>query len=203
MDAIKLKRLFFLSAIALFIASCSTPPCEKWLTSEPYSNQPQLLYLVKSPYSLFQLREYYVCLLRSHGVEVIRLGQTWKLIFPSDDLFINDTAEIRHKYKPLLNLAADFMRTYSKIAVKVAAFSNRNKDEFLTKFGTITDELTRQQADALVRYFTKREINARLIYGVGGGSDHPVAWNGTPIGRRLNRRAEVTFRYYRDSKAWI
>ncbi|OGT44071.1 MAG: hypothetical protein A3F13_02355 [Gammaproteobacteria bacterium RIFCSPHIGHO2_12_FULL_40_19] len=147
-------------------------------------------------------REYDICVLQKHGVKIIRLGQTWKLIFPGDDLFDNDTAEINNDYKPLLAVAADFLQTYSKISVEVASYSNRMNDDVRTKFGTVTDELTTRQAESVMNYLTTRRINARLIYAVGKGGQDPVAWNGSPEGRRLNRRVEVSFRYYRNSTAW-
>ncbi len=192
--------LFFLGLFALSLSGCTQPPCEKYLTHMPIRTQ--ALVMVPKPLNPIQERLYDLCILSRHDVQVIRLGQTWKFIFPSDDLFDNDTAEINDNYKPILNVVADFMRTYSKISVKIASFSNKPEHDILTKFGTITDELTTRQANAVLKYFTSHHIDARLIYAVGEGGKDEVAWNGTEAGRRFNRRVEVSFRYYRDNTAW-
>ena len=193
--------LIFLGFILLSVSGCSRSPCAKYLKHPPYVT-PKPLVKIQKPINVLQRREYDICVLQTHGVKVIRLGQTWKFVFPSDDLFDNDTAEINDNYKPLLNVAADFMESYPKISVEVAAYSNKLEQETKTKFGTVTDELTSRQSEAVANYLDSRHINSRLLYAVGKGGRDPVAWNGSPDGRRFNRRVEVSFRYYRDNTAW-
>lgn len=190
-----------ISLMMLFVSGCVKHTCAQYLQYPPTVPAIPLVELQK-PINPIQRREYDLCIMRSHGLQVIRLGQTWKFIFPSDDLFINETAEINADYHPMLNVVADFMQTYPKIAVKVAGFSNHPVEEFKTKFGTITDQLTARQASAVAAYLVSRHINARLVYAVGRGNCCLVAWEGSADGRRLNRRVEVSFRYYRDSRAW-
>lgn len=193
--------LIFCSVVVMTVNSCSSSPCSKYLTDQPIKKPKPLKKPIK-PISILKRRQYDLCLLQSHGVQVIRLGQTWRFVFPSDYLFDNDTPEINTQYKPLLNVAADFMKTYSKIAVKVEGFSNRIPEEWVTKTGTYSYELTQLQADEVARYLTECHINARLIYSVGKGGLRPVAWNDSAAGRHLNRRLEISFRYYRDNMAW-
>ena len=163
---------------------------------------PEKLVKVPKPISPIQLRMYYLCELKKRGVLIIRLGQTWKLIFPSDSVFYNDTAEINDAYKPILNLAGDFMLTYSKISVEVASYTNKPDVDIRTKFGSLAEELTREQSESVLKYLTSRHINARLIYAVGKGSKNEVAWDGTKDSREFNRRVEIHFRYYKDNTAW-
>lgn len=192
---------FIAGLIVLSLCGCSHP-CDKYLKYPP--KIPPVRYIVPpKPISLFQLREYYLCLLERYGVQVIRLGQTWKIILPSDDLFDNDTTQMKSTYKPILKIVTAFLRTYSKITVKVSAFTDQEANESVSKFGTtISQDLTRRQAEEVSRYLAYHCINARLIYGEGQGGDDPVAWPGSPAGRYLNRRVEIDFRYYRDSRAW-
>jgi outer membrane protein OmpA-like peptidoglycan-associated protein len=196
-----LTHFIFFGVVLLSLSSCSRTPCEKYLKHPPYT-PPEKLVSIPKPINVIQRREYDICVLQTHGVQVIRMGQTWKLVFPSDDLFDNDTAEINENYKPLLNVAADFMQSYPKIAVKVASYTNPSAEDIKTKFGSVLDELTERQAEAVANYFHHRHINYRLLYSIGEGSHHPVAWNGAPNSRRYNRRVEVSFRYYRDNTAW-
>lgn len=193
-------RLILGGFVLFFVSSCSGP-CSKYLTDQPIK-KPKPHKKPAKPITVLQRRQYDICLLQRHGVQVIRMGQTWQLVFPSDDLFESDTADINPNYKSVLAVAADFMKTYSKIAVKVEGFSNHIPNEMVTKFGSYSLELTRLQAEEVARYLTDNNINARLIYSVGKGGLYPVAWGVTSQGHRLNRRLEITFRYYRDNTAW-
>lgn len=191
-----------LSIIAvLALSSCSHCPCKKYLGNWP-KVKPERLLIVPQPIPPYKIRAYDLCLLKGKDVQIIRLGQTWKFILPNDALFENDTAEINDQYKPILNVIADFMRTYPKISVEVAAYSNHAVDDAVTKFGTITNQLTERQAAAVAKHLVRQHINSRFIYAVGRGNKNQIAWDGTEAGRRLNRRVEISFRYYRDSKAW-
>lgn len=191
-------------AIGLIVMSLSAchHPCSDYLKYPPNVSLPKIV-IPPKPVSLFQQREYYVCLLEKHGVQLIRLGQTWKIILPGDELFINDTSEINEKYRPILAIVADFIRTYSTISVEVASFSDHIPEGPISKFGTtVTQELTTRQSDAVARYLSHHHINARLIYSVGKSGWDPVAWPGSVRGAYLNRRTEINFRYYRDNRAW-
>lgn len=202
MDFRKVIIFFQLTFVVLLIASCSRPPCEKYLSKNWPVVKPEKLIKIPKPIPDINRRAYDLCLLRTHRVQVIRLGQTWKFVLLNDELFDNDTAAINDRYKPVLNIIADFMQTYSKISVKVASYSDHALDEVMTKFGSLTDQLTERQAATVAHYLQKHCANARLIYAVGRGDRDPIAWDDSAAGRRLNRRVEVSFKYYRDSKAW-
>ena len=193
--------LLTVGLILVMLSGCSRSPCSRYL-HDRFMRKPETVQQIPKPLSALQRRLYDLCVLRRHDVQIIRMGQTWKLVFPSDELFDNDTAEMNDSYKPILAVAADLMKTYSKIAVRVEGFTNRDHGEFITKDGGYTSELTRMQAEEVARFLTHEKINARLIYSVGTGGLHPVAWIGTTTGHRLNRRLEITFRYYRDNTAW-
>lgn len=143
-----------------------------------------------------------LCLLKMHGVSVLRAGQTVKIVLPSERLFVNDTAELAKNYKPVLAVMANFIRSFSTISVKVAAFSNHRPLRVKTKGESIGMVQTRAQAQKVLRFLSRHHINARLLYAVGKNGHDPVAWRGSRIGRYLNRRVEITFRYYLDNKAW-
>lgn len=195
-------RLLFLGMILIALGGCShCVNCQHYLDMRLVKT-PVKLVQIKKPISPILLRMYYVCELKKQGVHVIRLGQTWKLILSSDDLFENDTAEINNNEKPILNLVAAFIQTYSTISIKVASYSNKPVVEMKTKFGSVLDELTREQAEAVLKYLTSHHTNARLIYAVGMGNKHEVSWDGTPLSKKFNRRVEISFKYYKDNVAW-
>ncbi|MDP1573964.1 MAG: OmpA family protein [Coxiellaceae bacterium] len=195
-------RVLLAGAFIFSLTACyHRPPCEKYLVTPPALPSDQLV-KVKKPIPAVMQRNYDLCLLKKLKVQVIRVGQTWTFVLPSDDVFDNDTPEILNSYQPVLEIIANFMRTYSKITVSVRAYSDKPIDEMKTKFGTVEDELTTRQAESIVADLTARHINARLIFGEGMGAKDPISWDGTADGRRLNRRVEIHFRYYRDSTAW-
>lgn len=193
--------IVFLGSLLLSLSGCSHAPCKKYLVNALYI-PPEKLITIHKPLNVIQRRKYDICVLQTHGVQVIRLGQTWKLVFPSDDLFDNDTAEINEHYKSLLAVAADFMQTYPKISVEVAAYTNYSADDVKTKFGSVSEELTSRQAEAVAHYLHARRINSRLLYSLGKGSSDSVSWDGSPDSQHFDRRVEVSFRYYRDNTAW-
>lgn len=198
-----IARVSFACVFMLALTACyHRPPCEKYLVTPPQLPS-DLLVKVEKPVPVIQQRNYDLCLLKKMHLQVIRIGQTWTFVLPSDDLFDNDTAEIETGYEPVLAVIANFMRTYPKITVTVNAYSDKPAEEIKTKFGTIEDELTARQAESVVADLTARHINARLIIGNGMGARNAIAWDGTPKGRRLNRRVEIHFRYYRDNTAWF
>lgn len=195
-------RMATLPMVFLFLLTgCSHPPCEKYLNQRLVLKPIQLVEAPKPIPNIIR-RQYDLCLLKRMGVGIVRQGQQWKFVFPSDDLFDNDTAEIDMHYQPVLNVAADFMKTYSKKTVTVNAYTNKSDEDILTKFGMVSDELTQRQAEAVESYLMDRGANARFIYAAGKGARQPIAWEGSPAGRRLNRRVEVSFRYYKDNTAW-
>ena len=193
----------FLTASLTFIAlcSCSSGPCSSYL-HDRFVKKPESIRQIPKPLPAYQRRLYDLCVLKNHHVQVIRMGQTWTFVFPSDELFDNDTPEINESYQPILAVTADFMKTYPKIAVQVVGFSNRVHNEFITKDGGYTAELTRLQAEEVARFLTDAKINTRLIYSDGKSGLRPVAWEGTTHGHELNRRLEITFRYYQNNTAW-
>ena len=192
-------RVSLAGALIFSLTACSSS-CEKYLVATP--PPPDRLVKLEKPIPAIQQRNYDLCLLKKMNVQVIRVGETWTFVLPSDDVFDNDTPEILNSYEPVLAVIANFMRTYSKITVNVRAYSDKPAEEIKTKFGTVQDELTTRQAESIVADLTARHINARLIYGEGMGAKDPISWDGTRDGRRFNRRVEIRFRYYRDNTTW-
>lgn len=195
-------RCICVGLLAIVLNACQKPSCQQCLTQPPPFPSNKLKLQQKSP-PVFERRNYDLCLLKNAGVLIIRKGQTWTFVMPSDALFENDTDVIESEYQRVLNTIADFMKTYPKILVTVKAYTDKPSDEVVTKSGPFSEELTQRQADAIVADLTASHINARLIVGEGMGAKHPVAWDGSEKGRMLNRRVEIHFRYYRDNTAWF
>lgn len=129
--------------------------------------------------------------LRADGVQVIHLGQRYRLVLSSDSLFKPHSANLyRHSYSVLKDVA-HLLTAYHVICVRVAAYS----DAIPSMSRSHKMLLTAQQAFAVQNYLSHRGLSVRLMYADGQGSQHAVAWNGTELGQKANRRIEISFRY--------
>lgn len=163
------------------------------------ASKPKVHYTPAKKQTIKQLRHGYIQSLRDNGVRVIKVGQTIHLIFPSDQMFHYNSANILASYRPVLSTAASLMHTYDKVSVQVAAFSDTKP----RAFGPSNRKkvLTTRQAQVVSNFLWSRGINARLIYAVGKGSKHPVARNNSYLSS-VNNRVEVTFRFYPRTKKY-
>lgn len=193
--------LFCAALLLAGLSACSPkPPCQIDLRQPKKPPKPKPKKMIQV--TRLQMQNFWICQLKSQGVGIIHVGDRWKLIFPSDDLFENESSIINPNYFSTLNIAANFMRSFSTINVKVSAYSDNVDSELSEKSGSLKEELTAMQAQSLVKYLTKACINARLIYAIGKDGQHPIAWNGSEAGRQMNRRVEVVFRVYHNDTAW-
>lgn len=149
-----------------------------------------------------QMRHNYIHTLRESGARVIKLGETIRIVFPSDVLFAANSANINPHYRSALIAAANLIKTYQTVSVKVAAYSDNIRHSRIPKNRKVA--LTDRQAQVVSDYLYSLGIqsNARLVYAKGYGAKHPVAQNKTGKGRSVNRRVEVSFRFYPTFKKY-
>lgn len=100
-------------------------------------------------------------------------------------LFETDSAIIAPDFEPLLNqgLALLTIRPSSSFVI-VGHTDSRGTDQY-------NDLLSRKRAVAVVDWYARRGIDPERLAAVGAGEREPIASNGTPEGRQLNRRIEV------------
>ncbi len=140
--------------------------------------------------SLSELRHRYIADLRDENVQVIHVGETMRVVLPSDNAFQPNSANLTNAYRPILHTIAKLIKTYETVNVKVAAYSD-NVDSLSRQ-----QALTTRQAQVIASYLWALNINARLTYAVGYNRENPVASNGHSGGRADNRRVEISFRFY-------
>ena len=114
------------------------------------------------------------------------------LVFPSDAVFNPDSANFNPDYRKVLECAARFIRSYDKVTVSVTGYSNE------MQMGPTGRKraLTTLQAQHLKDFLWRQGINARLVHAQGKGSQDLVASDALPYGPSVNRRVEVSFRFY-------
>ena len=126
--------------------------------------------------------------LESHGVKVMSLGQTYRLVLPEKKLFAMDTPRMKNTAGPVLKLIVRYIAQYQTEAIRVAAYTD---DRGLNRRNLA---LSREWARAVLDNLWQRGINARMMVAKGYGEYYPIADNHTAAGRNRNRRIEITFR---------
>ncbi len=145
-----------------------------------------------------ELRQNYIHALKGKGARVIKLGETVRIVVPTDNLFMYNSANLQSRgARSILKTAAKLMKTYQKVSVKVAAYSD-NIPHRGPKHRK--QALTTRQAQVVASYLWSRGIDARMVYAKGYSKRRSVAWNATGWGRTINRRVEISFRFYPSFK---
>lgn len=150
------------------------------------------------PTTLMQKRTAYLKQLRGLGAQVIQLGETVKVVLPSDRLFNTDSANVRNPN--MLRALTHYIKTFRTVDIAVDGYSDRRR--VVGHPQNYQDALTAQQAQVVIDRLWSRGIDTRLLVAEGQGWRNAVAWNGSEAGRRQNRRIEVTFRFYPEYRAW-
>ena len=146
--------------------------------------------------TLAQIRQNYIKDLQESGVQVIKLGETYRFVLLSDNLFNSGSANIQEDYRPILRTLAQLMNTYDKVNVLVASYTDDTS--------AIQQEqaLTTRQAQVVSSYLWSQGIDARLEYAIGYNRENSVSWNGSLMGQHFNRRVEVSFRFYPETNPY-
>jgi intracellular multiplication protein IcmN len=124
------------------------------------------------------------------GVLAFTVGETVTLSVLSDRLFNTNSANINEQGKETLDEIAGLLKTYDKVDVNVAGY--------MVNFGSVHRDriLSDQQAQKVVKYLWGFNIDTRMMVAKGEGVRHRIASNNTALGRQLNRRIDISFRYY-------
>jgi len=174
--AVRIGASFFAASLILGLVGCSQ--------SKPYV--PKLDF---STVSKQQLRQDDLNYLRAAGVQVIQLGETYRLVIASDSFFHPRSANPLSGYRDVLASVVRLLNSYHVITVRVVGYSD------CYSRGLPKDALTERQAAVIQEFLSDHGVNARLVYSEGQGARQPVAVNSTSKGRHFNRRVEISFRF--------
>lgn len=138
--------------------------------------------------------------MRAAGVKVFLYGETVRLVLPSDRFFAPRSANLNDESNSVFNTMSQYIRSYKTVDIRVTGYSDNRAIVNAPK--NFQDALTARQAEEIVSELWDLGINTRLLYAVGKGNDDPVAWNGSSEGRSINRRVEISFRFYPEYNRW-
>lgn len=125
--------------------------------------------------------------LAKHKVQVIQIGETLRIIIPSDYLFNWDSANLNPPYAILvLNTISKLMLLLETTSAKVSGYTDCEASARLNK------ALSERQAQTVIDYLWIQGVDARLFYAIGYGSKVPLSANPMALS---NRRIEINFQY--------
>lgn len=132
--------------------------------------------------------------LTANKVQIILVGDNFKLILPSERFFAPNTPVLNENYYPVLNQIALLLKGLDKYVITISGYTDN------TGWPDRNLALSRQQAQVIANYLWNRGIDARVLYATGYGMQNPIAGNDTPMGRAMNNRIEITFREITDDR---
>lgn len=98
-----------------------------------------------------------VAKLEAEGVDVVSLGQEYRVIIPSGKLFYAKSPRIRWSQYGILNDVVNYLKQFRTISVTVSAYS---KDENIARAGA----LSYARAEGIANYLWSQAIDTRLIH---------------------------------------
>jgi outer membrane protein OmpA-like peptidoglycan-associated protein len=122
----------------------------------------------------------------NRGVNVIVLGDQILIVIPSARLFNPLTSTINPSAYSTLNLVAQYINSYTKMLVKVSAFTNDLGSQ------RVNMSLSQQQAKNVAKILLASGVDARLLYAEGYGGTHLVDVNSKVWDGSDNYRIEIS-----------
>lgn len=97
-------------------------------------------------------------MLKQQGVNVISIGQEYKLVVPADRLFYNNSPRIQWASYALLNDIVDYIQLFNKQEVKVAAYTDGCENPLRSQ------ALSMNRARSVANYLVDQDVGANIVY---------------------------------------
>ncbi len=106
--------------------------------------------------------------LANRGVTIVVLGDQILIAIPSARIFDAYSSTINPSAYSTLDLVARYINRYVKMLVKITVYTADQGTD------SISTALSQDEADTLVKFFSRNGLDARVLYGVGAGDSHLV-----------------------------
>jgi outer membrane protein OmpA-like peptidoglycan-associated protein len=123
--------------------------------------------------------------MQGNGVEVIRAGNTLKVVLPGDISFASGSAQINTEFRPALDSLAESLNANPQTRIQVVGHSD-SAGKWARNL-----KLSQDRALSVTAYLTAKGVSAGRLYASSLGPDKPIADNKTDAGRAKNRRVEL------------
>ncbi|HEY0766653.1 MAG TPA: OmpA family protein [Steroidobacteraceae bacterium] len=105
---------------------------------------------------------------------------------PGSITFASNSADLNADFYPILDKVSATLVQYDQTMVEVAGHTDS------TGSAAYNQTLSERRAKSVAAYLSSRGVRAARLMVLGDGENHPVASNGTAVGRQQNRRVELT-----------
>lgn len=123
--------------------------------------------------------------LQGTGVSVTRQGDNIILNMPGNVTFDSDSSVVKASFTDVLHSVSLVLKEYNKTYVDVIGHTDSTGSDAYNQ--SLSEARAASVANALE---SKGVIRERLLVR-GAGENYPIADNGTPEGRAINRRVEI------------
>jgi len=124
--------------------------------------------------------------LEGTGVSVTRDGDNITLNMPGNVTFATNSSDLKPEFFSVLDSVALVLKEFDKTLIEIAGHTDSTgSDQY-------NQALSERRAATVGRYLVGRGVLEMRVMELGLGETRPVADNGTPEGRALNRRVELT-----------
>ena len=123
--------------------------------------------------------------LQGTGVQVIREGDSIRLIMPGNITFESDSYNLKSSFYEVLNSVGLVLAKYSDTTVRVTGHTDN------TGAAAYNQTLSERRAASVADYLATREVLRSRMYVQGMGFQQPIADNSSAQGRAMNRRVEL------------
>ncbi|MGI9223186.1 MAG: OmpA family protein [Woeseiaceae bacterium] len=124
--------------------------------------------------------------LQGTGVSVTRTGDNITLNMPGNVTFATDSSDLRPAFFGVLNSVGKVLTEFDQTVVEVAGHTDSTGSD------SHNQGLSQRRANTVGEYLYTQDIMDQRIITIGMGEHYPIADNGTPEGRQMNRRVEIT-----------
>jgi len=120
------------------------------------------------------------------GVDIVREGDTLRLIMPGDITFATDSSAISPNFNPVLNDVALVINKFEKTVLMIEGHTDDTGAE------DYNQALSERRANAVKNLLVSYNVNSQRITTVGMGEFQPKVANTSAANRQLNRRVELS-----------
>ena len=124
--------------------------------------------------------------LQGTGVSVTRIGDNITLNMPGNVTFATNSSDLSPGFFDVLTSVSKVLTEFDQTVVEVAGHSDSTGSD------SYNQSLSERRSKTVSQYLYSQGIIDERLISVGLGESYPVADNGAPEGRRLNRRVEIT-----------
>ncbi len=123
--------------------------------------------------------------LANTGVQVVRNGNNLILVMPGNITFATGSAAVKPDFEDVLQSVAVVLTEFDKTILEITGHTDS------TGSNEFNQQLSERRATSVANVLQANKVAFERILSAAFGEDRPIADNGTPEGRALNRRVEL------------